>query len=164
MSKWFSYFTSPCQLYCSAKQPALNLRTRNSRKPYSSILVHLLHEIQALKHLVLHIFSQPFPLDSFHLTPSPSTTTWEIFTRAVCLFILMKVMKWSHWTWSKVPPWARWLEALWAASVLVLAVYAYRHQIHRSHQHMSPLAAQGELEMNPRAPPGSSRLLGVVPG
>lgn len=30
--------------------------------------------------------------------------------------------------------------------VLVLAVYAYRHQIHRrSHQHMSPLAAQGEL-------------------
>jgi len=29
--------------------------------------------------------------------------------------------------------------------VLVLAVYAYRHQIHRrSHQHMSPLAAQGE--------------------
>lgn len=28
--------------------------------------------------------------------------------------------------------------------VLVLAVYAYRHQIHRrSHQHMSPLAAQG---------------------
>ncbi|MEQ2163544.1 VWFA and cache domain-containing protein 1, partial [Goodea atripinnis] len=27
--------------------------------------------------------------------------------------------------------------------VLVLAVYAYRHQIHRrSHQHMSPLAAQ----------------------
>lgn len=34
--------------------------------------------------------------------------------------------------------------------VLVLAVYAYRHQIHRrSHQHMSPLAAQGELKMNP---------------
>lgn len=30
--------------------------------------------------------------------------------------------------------------------VLVLAVYAYRHQIHRrSHQHMSPLAAQGKL-------------------
>lgn len=29
--------------------------------------------------------------------------------------------------------------------VLVLAVYAYRHQIHRrSHQHMSPLAAQGK--------------------
>ncbi|XP_016120811.1 VWFA and cache domain-containing protein 1-like, partial [Sinocyclocheilus grahami] len=29
--------------------------------------------------------------------------------------------------------------------VLVLAVYAYRHQIHRRrHQHMSPLAAQGE--------------------
>uniref|UniRef100_A0A8C2NKA2 VWFA domain-containing protein n=1 Tax=Capra hircus TaxID=9925 RepID=A0A8C2NKA2_CAPHI len=29
--------------------------------------------------------------------------------------------------------------------VLVLAVYAYRHQIHRrSHQHMSPLAAQGD--------------------
>lgn len=29
--------------------------------------------------------------------------------------------------------------------VLVLAVYAYRHQIHRrSHQHMSPLATQGE--------------------
>lgn len=32
--------------------------------------------------------------------------------------------------------------------VLVLAVYAYRHQIHRrSHQHMSPLAAQGEREI-----------------
>lgn len=31
--------------------------------------------------------------------------------------------------------------------VLVLAVYAYRHQIHRrSHQHMSPLAAQGGSE------------------
>lgn len=31
--------------------------------------------------------------------------------------------------------------------VLVLAVYAYRHQIHRrSHQHMSPLAAQGKTE------------------
>lgn len=31
--------------------------------------------------------------------------------------------------------------------VLVLAVYAYRHQIHRrSHQHMSPLAAQGVLQ------------------
>lgn len=31
--------------------------------------------------------------------------------------------------------------------VLVLAVYAYRHQIHRrSHQHMSPLAAQGETD------------------
>lgn len=43
--------------------------------------------------------------------------------------------------------------------VLVLAVYAYRHQIHRrSHQHMSPLAAQGELRMNPTAPPGSSCL------
>lgn len=39
--------------------------------------------------------------------------------------------------------------------VLVLAVYAYRHQIHRrSHQHMSPLAAQGELTVNPRTPPG----------
>lgn len=35
--------------------------------------------------------------------------------------------------------------------VLVLAVYAYRHQIHRrSHQHMSPLAAQGELQVNPK--------------
>lgn len=35
--------------------------------------------------------------------------------------------------------------------VLVLAVYAYRHQIHRrSHQHMSPLAAQGEPQMNPK--------------
>lgn len=34
--------------------------------------------------------------------------------------------------------------------VLVLAVYAYRHQIHRrSHQHMSPLAAQGELNSAP---------------
>lgn len=33
--------------------------------------------------------------------------------------------------------------------VLVLAVYAYRHQIHRrSHQHMSPLAAQGESRMS----------------
>ena len=33
--------------------------------------------------------------------------------------------------------------------VLVLAVYAYRHQIHRrSHQHMSPLAAQGELQVD----------------
>uniref|UniRef100_A0A8C9QZH1 VWFA and cache domain-containing protein 1 n=2 Tax=Scleropages formosus TaxID=113540 RepID=A0A8C9QZH1_SCLFO len=32
--------------------------------------------------------------------------------------------------------------------VLVLAVYAYRHQIHRrSHQHMSPLAAQGEAHI-----------------
>lgn len=31
--------------------------------------------------------------------------------------------------------------------VLVLAVYAYRHQIHRrSHQHMSPLAAQGRTD------------------
>lgn len=31
--------------------------------------------------------------------------------------------------------------------VLVLVVYAYRHQIHRrSHQHMSPLAAQGESD------------------
>ena len=31
--------------------------------------------------------------------------------------------------------------------VLVLAVYAYRHQIHRrSHQHMSPLAAQGKCD------------------
>lgn len=31
--------------------------------------------------------------------------------------------------------------------VLVLVVYAYRHQIHRrSHQHMSPLAAQGEYD------------------
>lgn len=31
--------------------------------------------------------------------------------------------------------------------VLVLAVYAYRHQIHRrSHQHMSPLAAQGRTK------------------
>ena len=48
--------------------------------------------------------------------------------------------------------------------VLVLAVYAYRHQIHRrSHQHMSPLAAQGELEINPNAPPGSSRYSRVVP-
>lgn len=37
--------------------------------------------------------------------------------------------------------------------VLVLAVYAYRHQIHRrSHQHMSPLAAQG---MNSKASPVS---------
>lgn len=43
--------------------------------------------------------------------------------------------------------------------VLVLAVYAYRHQIHRrSHQHMSPLAAQGELTVNPKAPPGGSHL------
>lgn len=34
--------------------------------------------------------------------------------------------------------------------VLVLAVYAYRHQIHRrSHQHMSPLAAQGECIISP---------------
>lgn len=34
--------------------------------------------------------------------------------------------------------------------VLVLAVYAYRHQIHRrSHQHMSPLAAQGESPGRP---------------
>lgn len=32
--------------------------------------------------------------------------------------------------------------------VLVLAVYAYRHQIHRrSHQHMSPLAAQGGCDL-----------------
>lgn len=49
--------------------------------------------------------------------------------------------------------------------VLVLAVYAYRHQIHRrSHQHMSPLAAQGELERNPKAPPGGSRLPGLFQG
>lgn len=49
--------------------------------------------------------------------------------------------------------------------VLVLAVYAYRHQIHRrSHQHMSPLAAQGELPMNEsKAPPGGSSLPGVLP-
>lgn len=41
---------------------------------------------------------------------------------------------------------------LGCAMVLVLAVYAYRHQIHRrSHQHMSPLAAQGECKMNPKA-------------
>lgn len=45
--------------------------------------------------------------------------------------------------------------------VLVLAVYAYRHQIHRrSHQHMSPLAAQGELEVTPKASEGGSRLPG----
>lgn len=48
--------------------------------------------------------------------------------------------------------------------VLVLAVYAYRHQIHRrSHQHMSPLAAQGELEMNRKAPPEGSSRPRVVP-
>uniref|UniRef100_H0ZI67 VWFA domain-containing protein n=1 Tax=Taeniopygia guttata TaxID=59729 RepID=H0ZI67_TAEGU len=42
--------------------------------------------------------------------------------------------------------------------VLVLAVYAYRHQIHRrSHQHMSPLAAQGELDSGTQQQAGDGK-------
>lgn len=42
--------------------------------------------------------------------------------------------------------------------VLVLAVYAYRHQIHRrSHQHMSPLAAQGELDSGAQQQAGDEK-------
>lgn len=127
--------------------------------------MRLLHEIQALKQLFLHIFTQPLPARFFPSHPHPHLLLHlgNLYkgNLSVCFNQGDEVVTLNMIKSAPVGPVAGGMGCI---MVLVLAVYAYRHQIHRrSHQHMSPLAAQGELEMNPKAPPGSSSLPRVVP-